>query len=78
VEFSEDSTGYLQTTEWPIYIFDALLIFVTMVLFNIIHPTNYLVADSTTPVKSPTGIDQLEVNGSSVVAMETMTPVGSA
>jgi hypothetical protein len=44
IEFSEDTTGYLQTTEWPFYIFDALLIFVSMAIFNIIHPARFLKA----------------------------------
>ncbi len=42
IEFSEDTTGYLQTTEWPFYIFDALLIFVSMAMFNFIHPARFL------------------------------------
>jgi hypothetical protein len=45
IEFSEDTTGYLQTTEWPFYIFDALLIFVSMAVFNIIHPARFLKTD---------------------------------
>ncbi|CAF1102122.1 unnamed protein product [Adineta steineri] len=49
IEFSEDTTGYLQTTEWPIYIFDAVFIFLSMVIFNIIHPSRYLVEDQATP-----------------------------
>jgi hypothetical protein len=77
VEFSEDSTGYLQTTEWPIFIFDALLILVTMVIFNIIHPTRYLVVDPGAPMKNPSTINQPEVNGVPVVTMEMVTPVES-
>jgi hypothetical protein len=53
IEFSEDTTGYLQTTEWPFYIFDALLIFVSMAIFNIIHPARFLKADEVIPKIKP-------------------------
>jgi hypothetical protein len=46
-----------------------------MVLFNIIHPTKYLVADPGAPMKNRSTINQLEVNGLPIVAMEMVTPV---
>jgi hypothetical protein len=75
IEFSEDNTGYLQTTEWPFYIFDAVLIFLSMVIFNIIYPTKYLMADFTIPTDNPSAANQLEMNGMRVVAMNIVKPV---
>jgi hypothetical protein len=78
IEFSESNTGYLQTTEWPFYTFDAVLIFLTMVLFNIIHPARYLVADPVvaSTVNSST-VNQLEMNGTPVVTTDIIKPVES-
>ncbi len=53
IEFTEDTTGYLQTTEWPFYIFDALLIFLCMAMFNIIHPARFLKTDEFVPKIKP-------------------------
>ncbi|OJJ01776.1 hypothetical protein ASPVEDRAFT_52651 [Aspergillus versicolor CBS 583.65] len=38
VEYIQGNNGYLLRHEAYLYIFDALLIFVTMVIFNVIHP----------------------------------------
>ena len=41
VEFvtqSVDQEGYLLTTEWPLYVFDAALMFLLMVVFYIWYP----------------------------------------
>jgi hypothetical protein len=62
VEFSEDNTGYLQTTEWPIYVFDALLIFVAMVIFNILHPGRFLTANQDVAKSNATNKNQTESN----------------
>ena len=61
MEFGEGATGYLQTTEWPFYIFDALLVLVTMVIFNIIHPGKYLVDDVTTPGNNSINTNKIQV-----------------
>ena len=39
VEYVQGSNGYLMRNEVWLYIFDALLMFLTMALFNIIHPS---------------------------------------
>ncbi|KAF5697381.1 RTM1-like protein [Fusarium globosum] len=38
VEYVTGSNGALQSTETYIYVFDASMIFVTVVLFNLVHP----------------------------------------
>ncbi|KAJ5175890.1 RTA1 like protein-domain-containing protein [Penicillium canariense] len=42
VEFTEGSTGYLNTHEWAMYVFDALVIYPCIVLFIYWHPGRYL------------------------------------
>ncbi|KAF3394379.1 Protein RTA1 [Penicillium rolfsii] len=42
VEFTEGVTGYLNTHEWPLYIFDALVIYPCVALFVYWHPGKYL------------------------------------
>ena len=77
IEFSENATGYLQTNEWPFYIFDAMLIFLALIIFNIIHPSRCLVNDSTDPVVNSSALNQLEMNGTSVIATDTVKPTES-
>jgi hypothetical protein len=42
VEFTEGTTGYLSTHEWPLYVFDALVIYPCVALFVYWHPGKYL------------------------------------
>ncbi|KAJ5375734.1 ZIP metal ion transporter [Penicillium concentricum] len=42
VEFTQGTTGYLNTHEWPLYIFDALFIYPCVALFVYWHPGKYL------------------------------------
>ncbi|CAG8918218.1 unnamed protein product [Penicillium salamii] len=42
VEFTEGTTGYLNTHEWPLYIFDALCIYPCVALFVWWHPSRYM------------------------------------
>ncbi|KAJ5666744.1 RTA1 like protein-domain-containing protein [Penicillium macrosclerotiorum] len=42
VEFTEGSTGYINTHEWTMYVFDALVIYPCVVLFIYWHPGVYL------------------------------------
>ncbi|CAI7602228.1 unnamed protein product [Penicillium glandicola] len=42
VEFTEGTTGYLSTNEWPLYVFDALCIYPCVALFVYWHPGRYL------------------------------------
>ncbi|KAG8739911.1 hypothetical protein FRC12_016172 [Ceratobasidium sp. 428] len=48
IEFStinfnfDEQQGYAITHEWLFYIFDSLLIIVATVVFNLVHPANYL------------------------------------
>ncbi|KAB8304782.1 hypothetical protein EYC80_004130 [Monilinia laxa] len=39
VEYAQGSDGYLLSTEVFIYVFDATLMFLTMVIFNVRHPS---------------------------------------
>jgi hypothetical protein len=41
-EYVQGSTGYLQSKEAFVYIFDASLMMICCVLFNIFHPSNIL------------------------------------
>jgi hypothetical protein len=49
-----------------------------MILFNIIHPTKYLVADTVVPEKNPTIANQFGVNNMPVVAVDIVKPVEHA
>ncbi|KAJ6100173.1 hypothetical protein N7467_001708 [Penicillium canescens] len=42
VEFTEGNTGYLNTHEWPLYLFDALVIYPCVALFVYWYPARYL------------------------------------
>ncbi|CAG8896947.1 unnamed protein product [Penicillium egyptiacum] len=42
VEFTEGTTGYLSTHEWPFYVFDTLCIYPCVALFIYWHPGRYL------------------------------------
>ncbi|QRV86327.1 RTA1-like protein [Ceratobasidium sp. AG-Ba] len=48
IEFStinfnfDEQQGYAITHEWMFYIFDSLLIIVATIVFNLVHPSNYL------------------------------------
>ena len=42
VEFSLGETGYTKTHEWPVYVFDALVIFPVVALYIHWHPSKYL------------------------------------
>ncbi|KAJ5113736.1 RTA1 like protein-domain-containing protein, partial [Penicillium angulare] len=42
VEFSEGSGGYTNKHEWPMYVFDALVIYPCVALFVYWHPGKYL------------------------------------
>ncbi|KAG8735007.1 hypothetical protein FRC12_018262 [Ceratobasidium sp. 428] len=48
IEFStinfnfDEQQGYAITHEWLFYVFDSLLIIVATVVFNLVHPANYL------------------------------------
>lgn len=39
VEYIEGNDGYLLRHEYYLYIFDAMLMFCVMVLFNVVHPS---------------------------------------
>ena len=39
IEYIQGRDGYLMTTEWPMYVFDTLLMALVMAAFNIIHPS---------------------------------------
>lgn len=39
VEYIQGNSGWLIRHEWTFYVFDAMLMFVAMVLFNIYHPS---------------------------------------
>jgi hypothetical protein len=40
VEYSQGNKGWLITREWTLYVFDATLMWITLVLFNIWHPSH--------------------------------------
>ncbi|KAJ5974491.1 ZIP metal ion transporter [Penicillium waksmanii] len=42
VEFTEGTTGYLNTHEWTMYVFDALVIYPCVALYVYWHPGKYL------------------------------------
>ncbi|CAI7672468.1 unnamed protein product [Penicillium pancosmium] len=42
VEFTEGTTGYLNTHEWTLYVFDALVIYPCVALYVYWHPGKYL------------------------------------
>ena len=62
IEFAQDSTSYLQTNEWPFYVFDAVLIFSAMAIFNVIHPGQYLISDLTTGDKNSSIVKPISEN----------------
>ena len=71
VEFAGDSASYLQTTEWPFYIFDSVFIFISMIIFNIVYPPKYLLGDSTNSnTKSSIGQEN-RINGNAPVITTT-------
>ncbi len=74
IEFSEDTTGYLQTTEWPFYIFDALLIFVCMALFNIIHPARFLNTEEAVKEINSETLKDVGANAMPVVGTDIYKP----
>ncbi|MCJ1311302.1 hypothetical protein MMC25_004973 [Agyrium rufum] len=39
VEYGEGINGWLDRHEWTFYVFDSLLMFVVLVLFNVVHPS---------------------------------------
>lgn len=39
VEYLQGFSGYLLSHEYYLYIFDALLMFCVMVMFNVVHPS---------------------------------------
>ncbi|KAH8662824.1 RTA1 like protein-domain-containing protein [Tricladium varicosporioides] len=39
-EYSEGNDGWLQRHEWTFYIFDAVLMWIVLVLFNLYHPSH--------------------------------------
>lgn len=39
VEYIQGNSGYLLAHEWTLYVFDACLMWVTMLCFNFIHPS---------------------------------------
>jgi hypothetical protein len=41
-----------------------------MILFNIIHPTKYLITDTVVPEKNPTTANQFRVNNMPVESVE--------
>jgi hypothetical protein len=40
VEYSQGNSGWLITREWTLYIFDATLMWIVLVIFNIWHPSH--------------------------------------
>ncbi|KAL9006890.1 MAG: hypothetical protein Q9188_000345 [Gyalolechia gomerana] len=46
VDVWQGRDGYLETHEWPLYIFDGLFIFVNALMLNIWHPMKYLPNDN--------------------------------
>ncbi|KAI9373259.1 RTA1 like protein-domain-containing protein [Aspergillus egyptiacus] len=42
IEFTEGPTGYINTHEWPFYVFDAAPILPCVALFITVHPSMYL------------------------------------
>ena len=38
VEFVQGRNGYTQSHEWDLYVFDAALMLMVLVLFNVVHP----------------------------------------
>ncbi|KAL8940963.1 MAG: hypothetical protein Q9211_002028 [Gyalolechia sp. 1 TL-2023] len=45
VDVWQGPQGYLHTHEWPLYIFDGLIMFVNALMLNIRHPMRYLPSD---------------------------------
>jgi hypothetical protein len=39
IEFAQGNDGYLISHEWFLYVFDSTLMFITMVIFAIVHPS---------------------------------------
>ena len=39
VEYMQGNNGYLMRHEWFLYIFDALLMFTVLVIYNLVHPS---------------------------------------
>jgi hypothetical protein len=39
VEYAQGNAGWLIRQEWTFYVFDAMVMIVTMVLFNAFHPS---------------------------------------
>ena len=46
VDVWQGYTGYLETHEWPMYIFDGLFMFANALMLNIWHPMKYLPNDN--------------------------------
>lgn len=40
VEYSQGNKGYLITQEWTLFVFDSILMFAALVLFNVWHPSH--------------------------------------
>ena len=39
VEYIQGNAGYLLRTEWPLYVFDAMLMVIVMAVFLVLHPS---------------------------------------
>jgi hypothetical protein len=59
--------GYLLDHEIFLYVFDAMLMFITMVLFNVFHPSRIIGADF-----ENIGRDVEEVDGEYALADQTV------
>lgn len=57
VEYLQGFDGYLLSHEAYLYIFDALLMFIVMVLFNIIHPAELFVSQQRIDKFSSIGLE---------------------
>ncbi|KAI1385871.1 uncharacterized protein F4822DRAFT_414359 [Hypoxylon trugodes] len=55
----EHSIAAVSNTEWPFYVFEATLMFINMVMWNVRHPGQYLPADTKTYL-SRDGITELQ------------------
>lgn len=40
VEYSQGNAGWLIRNEWTFYVFDSMLMFAVLILFNVLHPSH--------------------------------------
>jgi hypothetical protein len=75
-EFAQGYNGTLRTTEWYIYTFDTLPIFIAIAIWAVIWPPNYL-GDGQSSLYTETRVDSARSDDSHM-AMRTMSDSSKA